>query len=278
MIRCLATAALVAALAAGIAAASAAERLAIFDAHLHYSRDAWQRFDAAAIVAKLEAAGVKGALVSSTPDAGTLKLQRFAPERFLAELRPYRAGIGGGNWFTDAATPDYLTARLPGAYVGIGEFHLPIAKAARTPVLASVVALARQHDILLHVHASEGPVRALIKQAADLRILWAHAGFSDHPDVITEMLESFAKLWAEVSFRAADIAPGGRIDADWEAMFKRFPERFLIGSDTYVTARWEHYGELIEEHRKWLGQLPPALAKAIAHGNAERLFGPGPRR
>ena len=162
MARTIAIAALAGVLAVATTAASAAERLAIFDAHVHYSQEAWQRFGPKAIVAKLEAAGVSRALVSSTPDDGTLKLQRHDPERFLAELRPYRAGVGLGNWFTDAATPDYLASRLsaaPGTYVGIGEFHLPIDKAARTPVLARVVALARQHGLVLHVHASESPVK-----------------------------------------------------------------------------------------------------------------------
>jgi predicted TIM-barrel fold metal-dependent hydrolase len=42
---------------------------------------------------------------------------------------------------------------------------------------------------------------------------------------------------------------------------------------TYVTGRWDQYGRLIDEHRRWLAHLPKAAAEAIAWRNAQRLFG-----
>ena len=53
----------------------------------------------------------------------------------------------------------------------------------------------------------------------------------------------------------------------------RHADRFMIGSDTYLTSRWEAYGDLIAQHRAWLAQLPPETARAIAFDNAARLFG-----
>ena len=50
----------------------------------------------------------------------------------------------------------------------------------------------------------------------------------------------------------------------------------MVGSDTYVTSRWGSYAELIAEHRRYLDLLPPETAKAIAWGNAVRLFGGPP--
>ncbi len=55
----------------------------------------------------------------------------------------------------------------------------------------------------------------------------------------------------------------------------RHADRFMIGTDTYVPSRWDIYGALIDEHRRWLARLPPTVAEAIAHGNAARRFGPG---
>ena len=79
---------------------SAAEPMPIFDAHMHYSRSAWNVFDAKAVVRKMDTAGVTGALVSSTPDDGTLALARAAPARFVPELRPYRTPGDMMRWPT----------------------------------------------------------------------------------------------------------------------------------------------------------------------------------
>jgi len=57
-------------------AASAAE-LPIFDAHLHYSHDAWESWPPAQAIAMLRKAGVKRALVSSSGDDGQQRLRRF---------------------------------------------------------------------------------------------------------------------------------------------------------------------------------------------------------
>jgi hypothetical protein len=49
-----------------------AQDFPIFDAHIHYSRPDWQAFTPEQILAILDRAGVQRALVSSTPDDGTL--------------------------------------------------------------------------------------------------------------------------------------------------------------------------------------------------------------
>ena len=58
------------------------------------------------------------------------------------------------------------------------------------------------------------------------------------------------------------------------------PERFLVGSDTWINARWSGYELLMAEARVWLGELPPAVARRIGWDNGARLFGlpePAPR-
>ncbi len=52
------------------------------------------------------------------------------------------------------------------------------------------------------------------------------------------------------------------------------PNRFLLGSDTWINERWFTYDGIMRDYRGWLAQLPPEQAQRIAHGNAERLFGP----
>ncbi len=255
---------------------AADERLPIFDTHVHYSRDAWAAYDPRSVVETLDAANVPRALVSSTPDDGTLKLYREDADRFVPILRPYRPGVDLSNWFRDPSTPAYIAKRLGrGVYRGVGEIHLFDEAAAGTPQVKQVAATAVELDIVLHVHSGAGPVRALFAAEPNLKILWAHAGMSTPPERIGEMLDRYPRLWAELSFRAGDIAPHGRVDPAWRQALLRHPDRFMIGTDTYVAARWDVYGDLIDEHRRWLAQLPRAVAEAIAYRNAVRLFGAG---
>jgi hypothetical protein len=68
--------------AAGLLGAGAAQAadapMPIFDAHLHYSHDAWERLPPKEAVALLRKAGLKRAMVSSSSDDGTQMLFREA--------------------------------------------------------------------------------------------------------------------------------------------------------------------------------------------------------
>jgi len=48
-----------------------AQSLPIFDAHLHYSHDAWESVPVAEAIALMRKAGLKRALISSSGDDGT---------------------------------------------------------------------------------------------------------------------------------------------------------------------------------------------------------------
>ena len=62
------------------AVSSHAQELPIFDAHIHYNQPDWNVFPPSQILAILDQAGIRRALVSSTPDDGTLKLYEAAPQ------------------------------------------------------------------------------------------------------------------------------------------------------------------------------------------------------
>jgi predicted TIM-barrel fold metal-dependent hydrolase len=53
----------------------------------------------------------------------------------------------------------------------------------------------------------------------------------------------------------------------------KYPDRFMIGSDTRVNQRRLYYRDLMQGYRTWLGGLPPAVARRIAWDNGARLFG-----
>jgi len=67
------------------------------------------------------------------------------------------------------------------------------------------------------------------------------------------------------------VAPGGNLDPAWRALFLKYPDRFLVGTDTWINAQWDRLPEILDSFRVWLRQLPPDVAAKIAHGNAERL-------
>ena len=254
----------------------AAERLPIFDTHVHYSRDVWETFPPAAILEKLDQAGVPRALVSSTPDTGTLALHQAAPKRVAPFLRPYRKPGDMADWFRDPEIVAYLSERLDlGRHLGIGEFHLMDLAEAGTPEMRAVIGQAVARGLFLHVHSGAGQIAALFEIEPRLKIVWAHAGMGAPPEIIGPLLDRYDTLWTELSFRAEDVAQGPDIEPDWRALLLRHADRFMIGTDTYTLDRWEAYWALVEQQRTWVSQLPPEAARAIAYGNAVRLFGAG---
>lgn len=251
---------------------SSAQELPMFDAHIHYSQPDWDVLAPARALAILERAGVRGALVSSTPDDGTLKLYDAAPQRIIPFLRPYRTREDMQSWHSDPAVQAYVEARLQrGIYKGLGEFHLQAAQ-AEAPVMQRFAALAVQHQLFLHAHVDDVTVEHLLRLYPQARILWAHAGMSASAATVGRLLEQSGNLWVELSLRT-DVAPGGTLDAAWRTVFLRYPERFLMGTDTWVTSRWETLEAGMQAIRHWLGQLPHEVAEQLAYRNGERLFG-----
>ena len=253
--------------------ADSAQDLVIFDAHLHYSQDAWEQYPPERVLAILDQASVRRALVSSTPDDGTLKLYEKAPMRITPILRPYRSRRDLSGWHQDPTLPAYLEERLKrGIYKGIGEFHL-FGGQANTPVVKWIVELAVQKNLILHAHSDDRAVEELFALNPKVKILWAHAGMSAGPDTVGKLLDRYPTLWVELALRT-DVAPGGQLDPAWRALFLRHPQRFMVGTDTWVPSRWEALPGYLHDVRAWLRQLPRDVAEQIAFANAARLFGP----
>lgn len=247
-----------------------AAELPIFDAHLHYSHDAVQAVPPAQAIAILRQAGLRKAMVSSSDDDGTQTLLNLAPDLIVPALRPYRRRSDISIWLRDEAIIGYLEARLSRyRYVAIGEFHVYGAD-ADLPNMRRVVALARRYALFLHAHGDADAIERLFAQDKDARILWAHSGF-DRPEAVRAMLARFPRLWCDLAFRN-DQAPGGQLDPAWRALFLAFPDRFVVGTDTFTPERWHYIGEHARQTRTWLAALPAEIAERIAFRNGEALF------
>ena len=95
---------------------------------------------------------------------------------------------------------------------------------------------------------------------------------SSGPREVGALMDRYSTLWADLSIRNGDVAPGGVLDPEWRALLVRHADRFLVGTDTWTTSRWDALGDSIAEVRVYLSQLPPDVADKIALRNAQRLF------
>jgi|SRR5438093_1811648 len=247
--------------------------LPIFDAHIHYNQDAWEVVPPKEAIALLRKAGMVRALVSSSSDDGTQKLYAEAPDLIIPELRPYRANGEISSWVHDESIIVHVKERLKKyKYVALGEFHVSGASADLL-VVRLIVQLAKQHGLMLHAHSDADAVERMFRQDHEARILWAHAGY-EQPPRVREMLRRYKNLWVELSSRP-DIAPNGHVAAEWREIFLEFPDRFMVGTDTFTTERWNIVGSNASSVRKWLAELPLEVAERIANKNGESVLTAG---
>ena len=259
-------------LSLAFALAARAAELPIFDAHIHYSHDAWETVPPPQAIEILRKAGIKRALVSSSNDDGNQRLLAAAPDLILPSLRPYRTRGDVGGWVREDAIVAYLEDHLKKyRYVALGEFHLYGADADLV-VPRRMVQLAQQYNLVLHAHSDVDAIGRLFLQYPAARILWAHSGF-ERPENVREMLKKHKNLWCDLAFRT-DHATAGKPSPEWRALFMEFPDRFMLGTDSYVPERWHFIIEHARWARAWLADLPADVAERIAFRNGEALFGP----
>jgi Amidohydrolase len=250
------------------------EPIEIFDAHLHYNWEPKPFYQLDEVLALFKKHRVTGILATSRPNTGTHALMESKAEglQVVPFIRPYHIRADIGTWFNDPVIFDLVRDEFKrGYYRGIGEFHLS-GKAADTEMVKKTVDFAVANNLYLHAHADDDAVEILMRHNRHARIIWAHTGFGLPSERVATMLARYPKLWGELSYRGGIVDGGGKLTPEWRALFERYPDRFLLGSDTWVPERWASYGEIMAGYRGWLAQLPPQVAKQIAHGNARALF------
>lgn len=265
-------------LAAVPLAAGAVYEGPIFDAHLHYNDDAVDRYSVGTLMELFSKNGVKAILANSRPNDGTRALveaQRKAPRAGFAVvpfIRVYRDRADYGTWHGNPEIAQMIEdEHKRGYYRGVGEFHI-FGREAASDVVKRIVNFAVARDLVLHAHCDEEALELLFAHNPKARIIWAHTGFSTPLDRVEALFRKYPGLWGELSYRW-DVVEGDRLTAAWKAFFTKHAERFLVGSDTWVNQRWQSYPETIGYYRRWLAELPPAVAERIAWKNGAGLFG-----
>ncbi|HEY8608658.1 MAG TPA: amidohydrolase family protein [Noviherbaspirillum sp.] len=247
----------------------------IFDAHMHYNVEARSVISPPQVLALWRKVGIGAVLATSRPNDGTLDLiAQQAPDiQIVPFLRPYIKQPDRHDWFSNnRAVEQYVEQELKrGIYRGIGEFHI-FGADADAPYMARIARLAKERGLWLHAHADEDAVERILRHAPGVKLIWAHTGMSTSLDKVEQMFAEHPNIVGELSYRG-DIEEGGVLNPRWKQLMLKYPDRFLLGTDTWITPRWGQVEELIAGYRRLLAQLPPEVADRIAYRNGAAMFG-----
>ena len=275
----------------------------LFDAHLHYNDEACVH-DAPApgcphplsdVLARMQRNGVRAIIANSRPNDGTKALAqareqtRAAGVTVVPFIRLYRDRADYNHWFRDTSIAEMVRSELSqgtpsGPYRGLGEFHLYDSANAQGIVARELMVLADQQDLAVLAHVDDVAVEQLLRhtpsQGRNTRLIWAHTGIGGTPVArVDELMARFPRLMGELSYRPGLTCDDGQLCPEWRALILKYPDRFMIGSDTWINQRWLYYDDLMKAYRLWLGGLPPEVARQVAWNNGASLFGlpdPGP--
>jgi predicted TIM-barrel fold metal-dependent hydrolase len=256
----------------------------IFDAHLHYNVEASERYPVADVLARMQRSGVRAIVANSRPNDGTKALAaardetRRAGVTVVPFVRLYRNRADYTGWHADPTIVEMVERELAagtaaGPYRGLGEFHLYDSANADGPTARRLMQLAEQRRLVVLAHVDDVAIERLLAHAPSARLVWAHTGIGGVPiQRVRALLERHPTLLGELSYRPGLTVGDGGLAPEWRALMLAMPERFVVGSDTWINARWDDYETLMRQARRWLGELPAPVAERIGWENAAALF------
>jgi hypothetical protein len=264
----------------------------IFDAHLHYNEEAWNGKSGPHplpdVLSRMKRNGVKAIVANSRPNAGTLALAssqetKQAGVTVVPFIRLYRNRADYTSWFQDPTIYDmvqaeYAKGTATGPYRGIGEFHLYESANAKGAIAQKLMAFAEEKQLVILAHVDDAAIDLLMaatpSKGQKLKLIWAHTGIGGASSQrVDQLMARYPQLHGELSYRPGLTCDGGKLCPEWRALMQKYPTRFLLGSDTWVNGRWESYDSIMQDYRRWLGDLPAELANRIGWGNGAALFG-----
>ena len=188
----------------------------------------------------------------------------------------------------------------PGLWQGIGEVFtrhddLTALTSGDTPranneAMTLIYHLAAERDlpVLLHSNITSkrernplylAEIEEPLRNHPHTRFIWAHAGSSmeihRHQTqmdfllpTLERLLEDYPNLYVDLSWSMLQpylLDDQGKPQDQWLALVKRFPERFMLGSD--VVGRFGSLGEQLHGFEPFLDALPEDIARKVARDN-----------
>lgn len=117
------------------------------------------------------------------------------------------------------------------------------------------------------------------------RVVWVHVGWDNTGDRTVELCRELLKrnpnLYMSVKIDDMSLSQTspldhGRLRPEWLELIKEFPDRFVIGSDSFYSSPRFPFPRPTrgEDLRVFLDKLPPDLARKIAVDNVLSLYPP----
>lgn len=269
----------------------------VADMHLHYKWTQRELTSPEHALELLDQNDIAMGVVIGTPAELALQLQSLAPDRVIAMFGPYREGGDWHRWAYDTETVSRTRAALEsGHYHAIGELHVIggfAPKFAKATVLRQLLGLGAEFDVpvMIHTELSRPDFMLSVCQGfPDTRIIWAHSGAILEPAAVERVLAQCSNVWGGLGARDPWrfvnnplTGQGGELLPEWKALFLKYPDRFMVGSDPVWPVdqldRWDQGDSGWQElsrfwgfHRGWLARLPADTARRIRCENAVALF------
>ena len=117
------------------------------------------------------------------------------------------------------------------------------------------------------------------------KIVWSHVGFEPlltrQPSVVREMLQANPNLYMSFRVNRGGPKPAAALDAEgklkplWVELIRAFPDRFMLGSDSFYARNGIARGsseEGMKNLRSLIEQLPEDVGIKVASENAIRVY------
>lgn len=284
----------------------AAADLPLIDAHSQVDH----KVDLQKVIRLMDKAGVRHTILSTRGRATPQQLTAFAG-RHTGRITPSVRTKGGAYAKGSRKYYDRLNEQLAmpefGAMAEVIMWHAQKGSKAQQVIVppddkrvqtALQAALGRKWPFVVHIEfaaagADRGPFMAkfedMVKAHPDHPFLLIHMGQLEPPEA-ARLIEAYANVHFITSHSNpvtvessnqpwVNLFDGERLSAPWRALVVRHPDRFVLGFDNVFAEHWgRYYLDQVALWKKALADLPDAVAHAVAHGNAERLWHLPPAR
>lgn len=221
------------------------------------------------------------------------------PEDQRHRFHPFLSGFNPNDKNSDAHIRRMLELD-PGLWQGIGEVftrHDDLTALidgdtprANNEAMARIYHLAAEYDLPVMLHSNitskreRNPlylqeIEEPLRNHPHVRFIWAHAGTSmeihRHQKkldfllpTLKRMLGDYPNLYVDLSWTVLQpylVDKNGTPDPEWLKLVKKYPERFMLGSD--VVGRFEGLGDYLRAYDPFLDALPADVAKRVARDN-----------
>lgn len=289
-------------------AGPAADAMPIFDVHAHYHDSVKAVLNPENALDQLQSLNVTRSLLSSWVGDGTEELRSRAPHRILPSVAVYTYDSFAHpydrlHWMDEENVPKLVRDRLKAdhahLYRAIGEVHLML-DIEPTPVMREIAQIASENHLAILAHSHHGTIEKWIKASdKNITFIWAHAGVTCRyiwdwcpkadqmseefakPEDVKRMLGQYDNLYIDLSARdtggrniAYENGPNkGKLLPEWQDIILSYPDRVMLGTDSYIPLRWNNLEKIVGEMRGWLRGLPLEVAKKVAFENADKILG-----